>query len=94
MEYETVLVVNGTLDDTTIEAEINKAESFIKSRGEIKGADRWGKRRLAYSIRKKTHGYYTLFTYTGDGALVRDMERDFRMNENVLRYLTVKADRK
>lgn len=90
MEYETVLVVDGLLEDGSIETEITKTEELIKSKGELKNTTRLGKRRLAYIIKKKTHGYYAVFNYRGNGKLVDEMEQGFRYNERVLRYLTIK----
>jgi len=91
LDYETVLIVDGMLDDPTIEAQIAKAEEFIRSKGELKNTTRLGKRRMAYTIKKKNYGYYVVFTYRGDGKLVSDMEQIFRYDEQVVRYLTTRA---
>lgn len=88
--YETVVIVDALLNDAAIEAEINKAAEHIKKNGELQNLNRVGKRRLAYPIKKKTHGDYTVFTFTGNGKLVDDMEQAFRFSEAVLRYLTVR----
>ena len=90
MEYETVLLIDGLLEDSNIESEIVKTEELIKSKGELKNVTRLGKRRLAYAIKKKSHGYYAVFNYTGNGKLVDEMEQGFRYNERVLRYLTIR----
>jgi len=91
MNYETVLVLDALLSDAVLEAEVNKATEFIKQKGQLLNVNRWGKRRLSYNIRKKTHGDYTVFNYSGSGKLIDEMEQGFRFNENVLRYLTVRA---
>ena len=90
MDYETVLIIDGLLDESVIESEIKKVEKFIKKNGKLKNVDKAGKKRLAYPIKKKSHGYYTIFTFDGDGRLIQEMEHGFRYNENVLRYLTVR----
>ena len=90
MNYETVLIVDGLLDEGVIDAEIEKVEKKIGSAGVLKNTEKMGKRKLAYPIKKRTHGYYTVLTFEGNGRLIADMEQDFRYNENVLRYLTVR----
>ena len=90
MNYETVLILDALLPDATLEAEVNKTVEFIKQKGQFNNVNRWCKRRMAYSIRKKTHGDYTVINFIGNGKLIDEMEQGFRFNENVVRYLTVK----
>jgi small subunit ribosomal protein S6 len=90
MNYETVLILDAHLSDAALEAEVNKTAEFIKQKGQLLNTNRWGKRRLAYNIKKKSHGDYTVFSYGGSGKLIDEMEQGFRFNENVLRYLTVR----
>ena len=90
MNYETVLILDALLPDAAIEAEVNKATEFIKQKGQLGNVNRWGKKRLAYPVKKKTHGDYTIFNYIGDGKMIDEMEQGFRFDENVLRYLTVR----
>jgi small subunit ribosomal protein S6 len=54
--------------------------------------DEWGTRKLAYEIRKKLRGYYVRFDYCGNGSLVQEMERFFRIDDRVLKFLTVLVD--
>ncbi|OGJ88578.1 MAG: 30S ribosomal protein S6 [Candidatus Raymondbacteria bacterium RifOxyA12_full_50_37] len=90
MNYETVLIIDGSLDEAVKDGEIGKVTALIGKSGEVKNINKWGKRRLAYPIKKKTHGDYTIITYTGDNTLVREIESGLRINENALRYLTVR----
>lgn len=90
--YETVLVIDGLQTDATLEAEVNKTTEAIKAAGEVQNVNRWGKRKLAYPIKGKNHGDYTVFSWTGDGKNITGLERDFGINDNVLRYLTVRVD--
>lgn len=87
--YETVLVVDALLPDEKIEAVIKTTEDFLSKNSELKKVDRRGKRRLSYEIKKKTHGDYTVFTYGAEGSLIMELERKLRLNEAVLRFLTV-----
>jgi len=78
--------------DAVLEAEVNKTAEFIKSTGDLQNSNRWGKRRLAYPIKAKTHGDYTIFNWSGDGKSITPMEKAFSVNDNVLRYLTIRLD--
>ena len=70
-----------------------KLRQFLGDRGaEVLRVDEWGSKTLAYEIKKKNKGYYLIFYLKGDEALIADMERNLRLMEEVLRYLTVKRD--
>ena len=87
--YETVVLVDAMIPDESIASEFDAVAKLIETQGKLVKVDRWGKRRLAYSIRKRTHGEYAVFYYDSDAALPAELEKRFRINENVLRWLTV-----
>jgi len=73
-----------------VNEEVEKVSSWIKDlNGEILEVQRWGKRRLAYEINRKRDGIYTMVLYQGGGPLVKEVERRLRLNESVMRSLTV-----
>jgi len=89
-DYETMAVIDAMISDEAIEAEITAIERKIAAHsGEIKRCDKWGKRKLAYIIRKQTHGFYVIFYYKADSGIVLDLERGFNINSNILRFLTL-----
>lgn len=89
-DYETMVVIDAMISDEAIEAEIASVEKKIeKHSGEIKRCDKWGKRKLAYIINKQTHGFYVIFYYKANSDIVLDLEKDFNINTNILRYLTL-----
>jgi small subunit ribosomal protein S6 len=89
-EYETVFVLHPTYEEKEFEAEIQAVSDLITaSGGSIIEVDRWGRRRLAYDIKKVHEGIYTLLRYKSDPGVLKDIERRFRMNERMLRYMTV-----
>ena len=78
------------IPDESIASEFDAIGKLIESQGKLVKLDRWGKRKLAYSIRKRTHGEYAVFYYeAGSGALAAELDKRLRINENVLRWLTV-----
>jgi len=91
--YETVIVVHPRLSDEDIAkfAEETK-ESIAQGGGEVLGEDKWGRRKLAYQIGDTREGYYLYLKYSADGAFLSKMNRKFRLNEDILRTLTVHAE--
>lgn len=87
--YETVVVVDAMIPDESIASEFDAVKNLIETQGKLVKLDRWGKRKLAYTIRKRTHGEYAVFYYEGTGAIAAELDKRFRINENILRWLTI-----
>jgi small subunit ribosomal protein S6 len=93
--YESVIILNATLEDAQIETEIEKVKDFIqKNNGEIRAVEKWGRRRLAYPIKKKNNGFYVLYEFKTSGELIAKLERHYHLNENIIRFLTIQMDKK
>ena len=89
-KYETTFILEPGFDEGRINEEIERVSQWIKDLGgEVLEVQRWGKKRLAYEIEKKRDGIYTLMLYQGAGAMVKEVERRLRLNESVMRVLTV-----
>jgi small subunit ribosomal protein S6 len=92
--YETIIITDPDVGEDarkTITAKIG--ELMAAEGGYLIKQDDWGVRKLAYEIRKKPRGYYTLFDFCGDGGLVDEIERQFRIDDRVLKYMTVVLDK-
>jgi small subunit ribosomal protein S6 len=93
-QYETVVVLAPGLEESVMSAEITKIENTIKQiGGKIIRRDDWGKRELSYEINRHKQGYYYLFLCEGQGSFVSELERQLKIMESVLRYLTVEKDK-
>ena len=92
--YETVIVFDGTLPDDVLQKEQARIEEQLRQIAVFEKTDVWGKRSLAYAIKKKKLGFYCLFLYEGEGSVVNAIEKPLKLNEKVLRYLTVLRDMK
>lgn len=89
-KYETTFILEPGLDDGRVGEEVDRVSQWIKDLGgEVLEVQRWGKKRLAYEIGRKRDGIYTLLLYQGQGAMVKEIERRLRLNEQVMRVLTV-----
>lgn len=88
-KYETVLVLDPSYDETRVNDEVEKLTGWIKDLGgEVVEVQRWGKKRLAYEIRKKRDGVYLMLVWDGSGGAVKELERRIQLNESVMRVLT------
>lgn len=91
--YELVYILQADLDEATLTAAVDSIETLIKnSKGEIAKSDKWGKRRLAYPIRKMKEGYYVFISFQMDPSEIVNLKRSLGYNEQVLRYIVVRAD--
>ena len=89
-KYETTFILEPGFDEGRTNEEIERVSQWIADLGgEVLEVQRWGKKRLAYEIEKKRDGIYTLVLYQGAGAMVKEVERRLRLNESVMRVLTV-----
>jgi len=91
--YETIFIVRPNVAEDEIDAVINKTSSIIEGDGgTIIKIDKWGLKKLAYLIKKEAQGYYVYIDYAAIPASVSELERIFRIDDKVLKYLTVKLD--
>ncbi|MEM9722132.1 MAG: 30S ribosomal protein S6 [Bacteroidota bacterium] len=93
-EYETTFILNPELSEGEYKEAVKKYVEMIKGKeGKVHNIEHWGMRKLAYPIQKKTNGYYAYLEFTSFPELIDELEQDYRYNESVLRYLTVKLDK-
>ena len=89
--YESAVLINASLEDDQIGNLTNRIKETITSYGgEIVEIEDWGRKRLAYVVKKSKIGYYIIFQYNSPPDLVLKLERFFQLDDNVLRYLTIK----
>ena len=88
--YETIFILESDMPDAEREPILEKIKSMIpQGNGALLMFDDWGNRKLAYPIKKKMHGRYIRLDYCGIGKLVDDMERFFRLDHRILKYMTI-----
>ena len=92
--YETVFILNPVLSDTQIEETVKKFEDFLKKNGaKMVAKENWGLKKLAYPIQNKKSGFYHLFEFSAPGEVITTYEQEFRRDERIMRFLTVKLDK-
>jgi small subunit ribosomal protein S6 len=91
--YECVYIARQELTAAQAEQLSKDLTKIVSSNnGEIKNQEYWGLRNLAYKIRKNRKGHYTMFHIDAPSSTIEELERNMRLNEDILRYLTVKID--
>ena len=91
--YEIMFIVDPSLPEEEIDQLNSEVEIQIKEAGgEIESIEKMGRRKLAYEVKRRTDGFYVLFTVAADGDILKEVERRFRVMDQVLRYLTVRVD--
>ncbi len=88
--YEVMIILDPTLDDETVRAEVDRATDLIKAKGGEPGrVERWGKRRLAYEIRKHREGNYVVLQAQAEPSVMSDLDRQLTLADGVLRHKVV-----
>ena len=92
--YETIIIADPDLSAEQRDPVLQRVSDVVKEgNGYLALTDEWGARKLAYEIKKKNRGYYIRFDFCGTGAVVSEMERFFRIDDRVLKYMTVLLDK-
>ena len=92
-KYELALVLSPALDEEARNAEVEKVQALLERfDGKIEKVDEWGKRKLAYEIKKVNEGFFSFTTFEAPATAPAEIESRIRIMENVLRYLIVRKD--
>ena len=89
--YETLFVVKPTLTEEETTAQIEKIKAVLEKEGaELLATNDMGMRKLAYPVQKNSRGYYTVLFYKAEGTTTSELERNLKINEEVIKFLTIK----
>ncbi len=91
--YETIFIARPELSPDDVKTLNEKVTDIIaRGKGQVIKLDEWGVRRLAYEVKKQTRGFYCYLDYCGNQALVKELERNLKIDDRVMKYLTVKLE--
>lgn len=92
-KYETMFILKPDLSDEQYDSLVDKVKGILGGQqAEVININRMGRRRLAYEVKKLREGYYVLCNYAGSPAATQELERNFRISDDVIRYLIIKED--
>ncbi len=90
-KYETIFIMDPDLEEEQTQSVIEKVKGIItQTNGEILKVEDWGKRKLAYEVKKKSKGHYILIHFSGSPALLSELERNFRVMDSVIKFQSVR----
>jgi small subunit ribosomal protein S6 len=91
--YEVMFIAHPDLDDASLNALVDKAKGWVSAAGgQVTQVDLWGRRRLAYPIRKQSEGQYILMQTQMEATGTRELERNMRLTEQVMRFQVIRTD--
>jgi small subunit ribosomal protein S6 len=91
--YEALYIINPTLEDDAIQTIVNEVEALVTNQGgAIVRSEIWGRRKLAYIVKKHTDGCFVLLRFTANPEFVQKIETYFKLNESILRFMVVHFD--
>jgi small subunit ribosomal protein S6 len=89
--YEVMVILEPSLEESQVQAVINRSTELLQSNGgAVNRVDKWGKRRFAYELAKRTEGYYVLLDVTAEPAPMQELDRTLRLADDVLRHKIVR----
>lgn len=89
--YEVMVILGTALEESAVQAQINRSSELVTSRGgRVNRVEKWGRRRLAYEINHQAEGYYVLMEVTSDVPPMDDLDRSFRLADEVIRHKIVR----
>jgi small subunit ribosomal protein S6 len=90
-EYETTIIIRPDIGGDAVETTLDRIRDVIKNRGgKLLAINHWGKRKLAYEIAKHARGVFVHANFLGANTLVQELERNMRISDNVLRFMTIR----
>ena len=90
IKYESLYILKPDMDEEKKDALVKRFSDIVESNGgKVENIDEWGKRRLAYPIRYINDGYYVLMTFEAEPTLPAELERNYKITDDVLRYIVV-----
>ena len=93
-KYESIFILRPSLEEEKRNEVIEKFKAIIAADGEIEKVEEWGNRKLAYEIEKIRDGYYVLVTFKANPSLPLELERNYRISDDVIRYIVINLEDK
>jgi small subunit ribosomal protein S6 len=91
-KYESIIIINPNCTDEAIKALESKFTGLINENGKIESVEKIGKKRLAYEIKKNREGYYILFNFEAKPDSIAELERNYRITDEVLKFIVVRKE--
>ena len=91
-KYESVIIINPSVDEEGVKSLVSKFTDLINTDGKVEKVDDLGKRKLAYEVKKQKEGYYQIFNFEANPELIKELERNYRITDEVIKFMTIRVD--
>ena len=91
-QYESVIIINPSVDEEGVKGLVQKFTDLINTDGKVEKVDELGKRRLAYDVQKNKEGYYVVFYFEANPSLISELERVYRITDEVIKFMSIKVE--
>lgn len=90
--YESIIIINDEISEERKEEVVNKFTTFLNDNGNVTKVEDLGKKRLAYEVKKHQYGYYFIFEFDTESSNIAELERLYRITDEVLKFITIKRE--
>lgn len=91
-KYETVFIINPNVEEAGIKSLIQKFSDLINNAGKVENVEEMGRKKLAYEIKKNKEGYYVVINFEAQPELIKELERIYRITDEVIKFIVVRKD--
>ena len=88
--YESIIIINPNVEEEKMKALIERFTTLINSEGKVEKVDELGKKKLAYEIGKNKEGNYVVFDFTANPGLIAELERNYRITDEIIKFIVIK----
>ena len=91
-KYESVIIINPSLEDAKIKAVIEKFSNLVNEHGKVESVEETGKKKLAYEINKQSEGYYVVLNFEAESAFIAELERIYRITDEIMKFIVIRKE--
>ena len=91
-KYETIFSIKDDITEEQRNAVVSEIRKYLVKNGKVSEEENLGKKKLAYEVKKYEYAYYYVINFTGKASIIPELERKYRINENILKFITIKKD--
>lgn len=90
--YESIIIINPSVEEQGEKDLVKRFTDLINKNGKVESVEEMGKRKLAYEVKKNKEGYYVLFNFEAKPELITELERNYRITDEVIKFITVRKE--
>ena len=91
-KYESVVIINPNVEENALKDLIERFQTLINTDGKVEQVNELGKKKLAYEIKKNKEGYYVVYDFEANPSLIAELERVYRITDEVMKFITIRKD--